>query len=148
MDPLTGSVEVCSFWIVDDFGTIINPLLADGQVMGGIGQGLGQALLEQALYDESSGQLITDSFSDYAMPRADDMPHMTLDYYEGSPTTKNPLGVKGAGEAGCCGAPPAIVNAVLDALKDHQVRHVEMPMTSETVWRALNNPGFEPQYDL
>ena len=137
VDPQTGSIEIVGFWIVDDFGTIINPLLADGQVMGGVGQGLGQALLEQAIYDEDSGQLITGSFIDYAMPRANDMPPMKLDYYEGSPTKKNPLGVKGAGEAGCCGAPPAIVNAVLDALKGYGVNHIEMPMTPETVWRAL-----------
>jgi len=138
VDPETGKIDVTGFWIVDDFGTIINPLLADGQVMGGVGQGLGQAILENAIYDESSGQLVTGSFIDYALPRADDMPPMTLDYYEGSPTEKNPLGVKGAGEAGCCGAPPAIVNAVLDALKDHGVTHIEMPMTPETVWRAVN----------
>ena len=139
VDPETGSIEVCDFWIVDDFGTIINPILADGQVMGGVGQGLGQALLEQVVYDEDSGQLITGTFIDYAMPRADDMPYMTLDYYEGSPTNKNPLGVKGAGEAGCCGAPPAIVNAVLDAVKEYGINHIEMPMTSESIWRALSN---------
>ena len=138
VDPDTGVIDVIGFWIVDDFGTIINPLLADGQVMGGVGQGLGQAILEQAVYDGDSGQLVTGTFLDYAMPRADDMPHMTLDYYEGSPTEKNPLGVKGAGEAGCCGAPPAIVNAVLDALKDHGVTHIEMPMTPEAVWRSIH----------
>ena len=138
VDPETGVIDVIGFWIVDDFGTIINPLLADGQVMGGVGQGLGQAILEQAVYDGDSGQLVTGTFLDYAMPRADDMPHMTLDYYEGSPTEKNPLGVKGAGEAGCCGAPPAIVNAVLDALKDHGVTHIEMPMTPEAVWRSIH----------
>ncbi len=139
VDPETGQIAVTGFWIVDDFGTIINPLLADGQVMGGVGQGLGQALLEQALYDEEGGQLVTGSFIDYAMPRADDMPPMTLDYYEDSPTKKNPLGVKGAGEAGCCGAPPAIVNAVLDALKEFGVTHIEMPMTPETVWTAIRD---------
>ena len=138
VDPDTGVIDVTDFWIVDDFGTIINPLLADGQVMGGVGQGLGQAILEQAVYDGDSGQLVTGTFLDYAMPRADDMPPMTLDYYEGSPTEKNPLGVKGAGEAGCCGAPPAIVNAVLDALKDHGVTHIEMPMTPEAVWRSIH----------
>lgn len=137
VDPETGAIDVTGFWIVDDFGAIINPLLADGQVMGGVGQGLGQAILEQAVYDEETGQLVTGTFLDYAMPRADDMPPMTLDYYEDSPTEKNPLGVKGAGEAGCCGAPPAIVNAVLDALKDYDVTHIEMPMTPETVWRAV-----------
>jgi len=137
VDPETGTIEVVGFWIVDDFGTIINPMLADGQVMGGVGQGLGQALMEQAVYDEDSGQLITGSLIDYALPRAADMPPMTLDYYEGSPTEKTPLGVKGAGEAGCCGAPPAIVNAVLDALKSFGVTHIEMPMTAEAVYRAI-----------
>ncbi len=137
VDPDTGVIDVIGFWIVDDFGTIINPLLADGQVMGGVGQGLGQAILEQAVYDGDSGQLLTGTFLDYAMPRADDMPQMSLDYYEESPTEKNPLGVKGAGEAGCCGAPPAIVNAVLDALKHRGVTHIEMPMTPEAVWRSI-----------
>ena len=116
VDPETGVVKVDRFWAVDDFGNIINPMLADGQVMGGVAQGLGQALLEQIVYDADSSQLITGSLMDYALPRADDMPKMEIAYYEDAPTKKNPLGVKGAGEAGCCGAPPAIVNAVIDAL--------------------------------
>jgi len=139
VDPETGTIDVVGFWVVDDFGTIINPMLADGQVMGGVAQGLGQALMEQAVYDEESGQLVTGSLIDYALPRADDMPPMSLEYYEDAPTQKNPLGVKGAGEAGCCGAPPAIVNAVLDALKDLGVTHMEMPLTPETVWKAIQS---------
>ncbi len=139
VDPDTGVIDVVGFWVVDDFGTIINPMLADGQVMGGAVQGLGQALMEQIVYDADSGQLVTGSLMDYALPRADNVPHMELAYYEGAPTKKNPLGVKGAGEAGCCGAPPAIVNAVLDALNDLGVEDLEMPLTSEKVWRAIQD---------
>jgi carbon-monoxide dehydrogenase large subunit len=136
--PETGTVRVVGYWVVDDFGTIINPLLCDGQVMGGTAQGIGQALSEIALYDAESGQMLTGSLTDYAMPRADTMPPMVIEYYEGAPTKKNPLGVKGAGEAGCCGAPPAVVNAVLDALKEFGVTHIDMPLTSEKVWRAIH----------
>jgi carbon-monoxide dehydrogenase large subunit len=139
VDPETGSINVERMWVVDDFGTIINPMLADGQVMGGIAQGLGQALMEEIIYDEDSGQLVTGSLMDYALPRADSMPKMEMVFYEDAPTAKNPLGVKGSGEAGCCGAPPAIVNAVLDALKDDGVTHIEMPLTSEKVWRAIQD---------
>ncbi len=137
VDPETGVINVERMWVTDDFGTIINPMLADGQVMGGIAQGLGQALMEEILYDEESGQLVTGSLMDYALPRADSMPKMEMAFYEDAPTAKNPLGVKGAGEAGCCGAPPAIVNAVLDALKNDGVRHIEMPLTSQKVWQAI-----------
>ena len=137
VDPETGEINVERMWVIDDFGTIINPMLADGQVMGGIAQGLGQALMEEILYDEDSGQLVTGSLMDYALPRADNMPKMEMAFYEDAPTAKNPLGVKGAGEAGCCGAPPAIVNAVLDALKNDGVRHIEMPLTSQKVWQAI-----------
>lgn len=139
VDPQTGEIEVVGYWVVDDFGTIINPLLCDGQVMGGIAQGIGQALLEHAIYDRDTGQLLTGSLLDYALPRADNIPEMNIAYYEGAPTAKNPLGVKGAGEAGCCGAPPAVVNAVLDAIKDTGVTRIDMPLTSEKVWRALQN---------
>jgi len=139
VDPQTGTIEITGYWVVDDFGTIVNPLLCDGQVMGGIAQGIGQALLEHAVYDADSGQLVTGSLLDYALPRADNIPDMTIAYYEGAPTGKNPLGVKGAGEAGCCGAPPAVVNAVLDAIKDTGVTHIDMPLTSEKVWRAMRS---------
>ncbi|MFQ5626588.1 MAG: xanthine dehydrogenase family protein molybdopterin-binding subunit, partial [Methyloligellaceae bacterium] len=138
VDPETGSINVERYWVVDDFGTIINPLLAEGQVMGGVAQGLGQALMEEIVYDSESGQLVTGSLMDYALPRADSMPVMEMAFFEDAPTAKNPLGVKGAGEAGCCGAPPAIVNAVLDALKGDGVLHIEMPLTPEKVWRAIS----------
>jgi len=138
IDPETGFVAVKGFWAVDDFGRIVNPMLADGQVMGGIAQGLGQALLEEVVYDNDSGQLLTASFMDYTMPRADDMPPLDVAYYEDAPTKHNPIGSKGAGEAGCCGAPPAIVNAVIDALAEWGVTHIDMPVTPEKVWRAIN----------
>jgi carbon-monoxide dehydrogenase large subunit len=138
VDPETGSIKVDGYWVVDDFGTIINPLLANGQVMGGVAQGIGQALMENVVYDEN-GQLLSGSLMDYALPRADDIPNMAIEYYEDAPTQKNLLGVKGAGEAGCVGAPPAIVNAVCDALKEFGVHHIDMPLTPETVWRAIQS---------
>ena len=138
VDAETGTIKVDGYWVIDDFGTIINPMLADGQVMGGVAQGIGQALMENIVYDES-GQLVTGSLMDYALPRADDMPKMVIGYYEDAPTKKNLLGVKGAGEAGCVGAPPAIVNAVCDALKDLGVHHIDMPLTPERVWRAIQD---------
>jgi carbon-monoxide dehydrogenase large subunit len=138
VDPETGTIKVDGYWVMDDFGTIINPMLADGQVMGGVAQGLGQAIMENIVYDDG-GQLVTGSLMDYAMPRADDMPRMVIGYYEDAPTAKNLLGVKGAGEAGCVGAPPAIVNAVCDALKDFGVHHIDMPLTPERVWRAIED---------
>ncbi|MEL6297566.1 MAG: xanthine dehydrogenase family protein molybdopterin-binding subunit [Pseudomonadota bacterium] len=139
VDPEMGVISVVGFWAVDDFGRILNPLLADGQVMGGIAQGLGQALFEEIVYDPDSGQLLTGSFMDYCLPRADDLPLLHIAYYEEAPTTHNPLGVKGAGEAGCCGAPPAIVNAVMHALAAYGVRHIDMPLTPEKVWRAIHD---------
>ena len=138
VDPETGTIKVDGYWVMDDFGTIINPMMADGQVMGGVAQGLGQAIMENIVYDDG-GQLVTGSLMDYAMPRADDMPRMVIGYYEDAPTAKNLLGVKGAGEAGCVGAPPAIVNAVCDALKDFGVHHIDMPLTPERVWRAIED---------
>jgi len=137
VDIETGEVSIDGYWVVDDFGTIINPLLADGQVMGGIVQGIGQALSENIVYDDDSGQLLTGSLVDYALPRADMIPRMVIGYYEGAPTAKNPLGVKGAGEAGCVGAPPVIINAILDALRDFGVLHIEMPATPEKIWQAI-----------
>ena len=137
VDPETGVVRVDGFWAVDDFGSVINPMLADGQVMGGIVQGLGQALLEEVVYDAETGQALSTSLLDYALPRADHVPRMQIEFYEGAPTKRNPLGAKGAGEAGCCGASPVIVNAVLDALKDFGVLHIDMPLTPEKVWRAI-----------
>jgi len=133
IDPETGVVEVVSFVAVDDFGTVINPMIVAGQVHGGIAQGIGQALLEHGIYDES-GQLITGSLMDYCLPRADDLPSFTVDTTV-TPCTHNPLGVKGCGEAGAIGSPAAIINAVTDALG---VADIAMPATSERVWRAAN----------
>ncbi|MGI9372612.1 MAG: xanthine dehydrogenase family protein molybdopterin-binding subunit [Hyphomicrobiales bacterium] len=138
VDPDTGHVEIAAYAIVDDFGRIINPLIASGQIMGGAVQGIGQALLEGVVYDNDSGQPVTGSFMDYTMPRADDIPDFALELNENVPTKTNPLGVKGAGEAGATGAPPAIVNAVCDALQSRNVRHIDMPLTPEKVWRAAN----------
>ena len=145
VDPETGSVDLVGYWVVDDFGTIINPLLADGQVMGGVAQGIGQALSENIVFDEM-GQLVTGSLMDYGLPRADTIPNMVIEYYEGAPTKKNPLGVKGAGEAGCVGSLPAVVNAVLDALKDYGIVHIDMPLTPQKIWQAIQNKGaFDPR---
>jgi carbon-monoxide dehydrogenase large subunit len=134
VDPETGKVELLRYTIVDDVGRIINPLLVEGQVHGGVAQGAGQALLEQAVYDRESGQMLSASLLDYALPRAEDMPPLTVMTRE-IPCTTNPLGSKGAGEAGTVGALPAIVSALSDALG---VAHVEMPATPERVWAILN----------
>lgn len=137
IDVATGTLEVVDYTVVDDFGHVINPLLLEGQVHGGIGQGLGQALLENCAYETGSGQLLSASFMDYTMPRADDLPMIRFKRNE-VPCLTNPLGIKGAGEAGAIGAPPAIVNAVVDALSDYDIRHVEMPVTPARLWRLLH----------
>ncbi len=134
VDPDTGQVRVVKYTAVDDCGTVINPLLAAGQVHGGVGQGLGQALLEHTAYDPGSGQFLAGSFMDYCMPRADDFPEIDVGFNP-VPNPSNELGVKGIGEGGACGAPPAITAAVADALG---IDHIDMPITSEKVWRALN----------
>jgi carbon-monoxide dehydrogenase large subunit len=131
-DPDTGHVDIQRYTIVDDVGTVINPLLVEGQIHGGVAQGIGQALMEDCLYDPQSGQLLTASFADYAMPRADDMPNLDISYEE-IPCTTNPLGSKGAGEAGTIGSLPAIIGAVADAIG---VLHIDMPATPEKIWRA------------
>jgi carbon-monoxide dehydrogenase large subunit len=139
VDPETGKVQVCSFAAADDFGNIINPMIVDGQVHGGIGQGIGQALLEHAVYD-SDGQLLSGSFMDYAMPRANDVPFYAVDHSCQTPCTHNPLGVKGCGEAGAIGSPPAVVNAVIDALQRGgftHVTHIDMPVSPSRVWQAM-----------
>jgi carbon-monoxide dehydrogenase large subunit len=136
IDPDTGKVEIVRYSVVDDVGTVLNPLLLHGQIHGGIAQGAGQILLEDIRWDET-GQLLTGSFMDYAMPRAGDLPAIATDSNP-VPTATNPLGVKGAGEAGSVGAMPAVANALVDALSAAGVRHIEMPATSERVWRALN----------
>ncbi|WP_366654487.1 xanthine dehydrogenase family protein molybdopterin-binding subunit [Fodinicurvata sp. EGI_FJ10296] len=137
IDPETGQVEIITYTVVDDFGTVLNPLLVEGQVHGGIAQGMGQALLERTVFDDE-GQLLTGSFMDYCMPRADHLPFVTFRYNE-VPCTTNPLGIKGAGEAGSIGAPPAIINALVDALYDQGIRHIDMPATPEIIWRAARN---------
>ncbi|GAP36938.1 xanthine dehydrogenase family protein molybdopterin-binding subunit [Piscinibacter sakaiensis] len=134
VDPETGKTTVVQFVAVDDFGNIVNPMIVAGQVHGGIAQGLGQAMLEGAIYDNDSGQLLTGTYMDYAMPRADDLPFFTVDHTV-TPCTHNPLGVKGCGEAGAIGSPPAFINALTDALS---VRDLAMPATLERVWRAAN----------
>ena len=133
VDPETGKVDMKSYHVLDDFGRVINPMLVAGQVHGGVVQGLGQALLENIVYDETSGQLLTASFTDYAMPRADDMPDIDFAYEE-IPCETNDLGAKGCGEAGTVGALPAVMSAVADALG---VLHIDMPATPERVWRVL-----------
>jgi carbon-monoxide dehydrogenase large subunit len=136
IDPDTGKVAVVNFTAVDDVGRVINPMIVEGQVQGGVAQGIGQALLEAAIYD-AQGQLISGSMMDYTMPRADDLPsvgvatHTTL-------CTHNPLGVKGCGEVGAIGSPPAVMNAVVDALKGYGVRHIEMPATPAKIWNIIN----------
>jgi carbon-monoxide dehydrogenase large subunit len=134
VDPQTGVTRVDRFTAVDDFGNIVNPMIVAGQVHGGIAQGLGQAMMEGAVYDTDSGQLLTGSYMDYTMPRADNLPNFTLDHTV-TPCTHNPLGVKGCGEAGAIGSPPAFINALTDALG---VRDIAMPATAERVWRAAN----------
>ncbi|MEZ5751857.1 MAG: xanthine dehydrogenase family protein molybdopterin-binding subunit [Paracoccaceae bacterium] len=139
VDPETGKVDVLSFTAADDFGNVVNPMIVEGQVHGGLAQGIGQALLESCTYDEN-GQLVTGSFMDYAMPRADDVPAYTVDHSCVTPCTHNPLGVKGCGEAGAIGSPPAVVNAVIDALHRGgltHVSHIDMPLTPSRVWSAM-----------
>ena len=137
IDPDTGVVEVMSFHASDDFGNVINPMIVEGQVHGGLAQGIGQALLENCVYDDQ-GQLLTGSFMDYCMPRADDLPSFSVDTTV-TACTHNPLGVKGCGEAGAIGSPPAIINAVVNALRGHNVTHIDMPATPMKVWQHLSN---------
>lgn len=134
IDPETGTLEICRYVVIDDVGRVINPLIVDGQIHGGIAQGLGQALMEECRYDPESGQLSTASFSDYVLPRADQMPWLDIRYNEILCRT-NPLGVKGAGEAGTIGSLPALIGAICDAAG---VAHIDMPATPEKIWRAMN----------
>ena len=144
IDKATGEVRVDRFTAVDDFGTIINPMIVEGQVQGGIVQGIGQALLENCVYDNETGQLLTGSFMDYAMPRAADFPNFKLDTIC-TPCTHNPLGTKGCGEAGAIGSPPAVINAVLDALAPMGVKEFDMPATPARVWEAMQRGSTTPQ---
>jgi carbon-monoxide dehydrogenase large subunit len=138
IDPETGALDIVQYVVVDDVGTVVNPLGLKGQIHGGVAQGLGQALMEEVAYDRESGQMLSGSFMDYAMPRADTMPYM---HVESNPvlTKRNPLGAKGAGEAGTVGALPAIVNAVVDALAPLGVKSLDMPATSQRIWRAMRD---------
>ncbi len=133
VDRDTGAVRIERFTAVDDFGKIINPMIVEGQVHGGLVQGIGQALTEGCQYDLENGQLVTGSYMDYCMPRADDVPSFQVDTRE-TPCTHNPLGVKGCGEAGAIGSPAALMNAITDALG---VKDVAMPATAQTVWKHL-----------
>jgi len=139
IDPSTGQIRLDRFVAADDFGNIVNPMIVEGQVHGGIAQGVGQALLEHAVYDDN-GQLQTGSYMDYSMPRADDVPSFEVGT-TCTPCTHNPLGVKGCGEAGAIGTPPAIINAVCDALAPYGVEHMDMPVTPLRIWQALQDAG-------
>jgi carbon-monoxide dehydrogenase large subunit len=142
IDPETGIVHLLRYVAVDDVGCAINPMIVHGQTMGGVAQGLGQALLERCVYD-AAGQLLSASFLDYAVPRADDLPPFETEL-EDRPSTTNELGVKGAGEAGTVAAPCAAMSAVLDALAPLGVEHIDMPATPERVWRAIEAARAHP----
>jgi carbon-monoxide dehydrogenase large subunit len=140
VDPETGKVEIVAFSAADDFGNIVNPMIVEGQVQGGLAQGIGQALMENCVFDEN-GQLLSGSFMDYAMPRAEDVPFFKVDHSCVTPCTHNPLGVKGCGEAGAIGSPPAVINAVIDAFHRAgrtDITHIDMPVSPARVWSALN----------
>jgi len=143
VEPQTGGIEIKKYVAVDDCGKVINPLLVDGQIQGGIVQGLGQALFEEVVYDEN-GQLLTGSLMDYALPRAADLPRLNLTRTE-TPTPVNPLGIKGIGEAGTIGSTPAVVNAVIDALAPFRVTHIDMPLKPEKIWRLCRDKAISGQ---
>ena len=136
IDPETGALTLERYTASDDFGTVINPMLTAGQVQGGVAQGIGQAMLEHTVYDPESGQLLSGSFMDYTLPRAADLPDLNI-HLNGVPTNANPLGVKGAGQAGAIAAPQAVLSAILNALAPLGVRHIDMPATPENIWRAI-----------
>jgi carbon-monoxide dehydrogenase large subunit len=136
VDPDTGALTLERYTAVDDFGTLLNPMLTLGQIQGGVVQGIGQAMLEHTIYDPESGQMLSGSFMDYTLPRADDLPSLDITF-NGVPTTANPLGVKGSGQAGAIAAPQAVICAILDALAPRGVTHIDMPATPERIWRAL-----------
>jgi carbon-monoxide dehydrogenase large subunit len=143
VDPDTGVVDLVSYLVVDDVGTIINPLTLSGQIHGGVAQGVGQILGEQVVYDRESGQVLTASFMDYLMPRADMMCPIRI-VSNSVPTATNPLGAKGAGEAGCVGALPAVMIAVMNAIGEVGVKELDMPATSERVWQAIQTARTTP----
>jgi carbon-monoxide dehydrogenase large subunit len=136
IDTETGRIEVVGFWAVDDIGIVINPMIVKAQIHGGLAQGLGQALLESCVYDEG-GQPICGSFMDYALARADDLPPFVTECDESQPCTHNPLGAKGCGESGAIGAPAAVISAALHALAPLGITDLDMPLTSEQVWRRI-----------
>jgi aerobic carbon-monoxide dehydrogenase large subunit len=140
IDPETGALDIVGYVVVDDVGTVVNPIGLKGQIHGGIAQGLGQAVMEQVVYDRQSGQMLTGSFMDYAMPRAEDFPYLKVESNP-CPTRRNPLGAKGAGEAGTVGALPAVVNAVIDALAPLGVKSLDMPTTPAKIWQAIRDAG-------
>jgi aerobic carbon-monoxide dehydrogenase large subunit len=142
VDPDTGVIEVVKYSSANDFGTVINPMLVEGQMHGGLVQGIGQALMENTVYD-ADGQPITGSFMDYAMPRASDVPSFVTEHHP-VPAKTNPLGVKGCGEAGCAGALVSVMNAIVDALSEYGVRHIDMPATPERVWQAIRHAQAVP----
>jgi carbon-monoxide dehydrogenase large subunit len=139
IDPDTGAVVVDRYVVVDDVGRVVNPLICEGQIQGGLAQGIGQALYEQVAYDPESGQLVSSTFGEYCMPRADDLPDFEMAFHE-VPCTTNPLGVKGVGEAGSVGAPPTVINAILDALRPLRVDHIDMPATPGRIWESMRRP--------
>ena len=147
IDADTGELAIVSYVVVDDVGTVVNPIGLKGQIHGGVAQGLGQAVMEQIVYDRASGQMLTGSFMDYAMPRAEDFPDIKVESNP-SPTKLNPLGAKGAGEAGTVGALPVVVNAVLDALAPLGVTHIEMPTTSDRIWKAMQDAAGDREPNL
>ena len=138
IDRETGTVLVVGFTAVDDVGRVVNPMIVEGQVQGGVAQGIGQALMENAVYD-AQAQLVTGSFMDYTMPRAHDFPYHMHVATENTMCTHNPLGSKGVGEVGAIGSPPAVINAVVDALRDYGVRHLDMPATPQKIWTILQS---------
>ncbi|HEY7297754.1 MAG TPA: xanthine dehydrogenase family protein molybdopterin-binding subunit [Xanthobacteraceae bacterium] len=142
IDEETGVVDIVRYSVVDDVGTVINPLLVHGQIVGGVAQGAGQVLMEDIRFDPQTGQIMTGSFMDYAMPRAGDLSSVAMKSHP-VPTKTNPLGVKGCGEAGCVGALPAVANAIVDALSTLGVRHIDIPATPERVWRAIREARIE-----
>jgi carbon-monoxide dehydrogenase large subunit len=137
IDRDSGEISVAGYWCVDDVGTVINPMIVEGQIHGGLAQGFGQALREHCVYDPDNGQLLAGSFMDYALPRAADLPLIVSEFDESQPCTHNPLGAKGCGETGAIGAPAAIVGAVLQALRLLGVTDIQLPLTPEKVWQAI-----------
>jgi carbon-monoxide dehydrogenase large subunit len=135
VDTDTGTPRIVGYWAVDDVGTVINPMIVEGQLHGGLAQGIGQVLAERTAYDE--GQLLSASFMDYAMPRAGDLPFFESELDESQPCTHNPLGAKGCGESGTIAAPAAVMSALLDALAPYGVHDLEMPATSQRIWQAI-----------